>query len=109
MSSFQGWICTIYIACSECVLNAGGVCIEEFQCKPIIGQLLLFVVEDEVCSIIFLFVFVTMQFHFKRDEFLGRITEMLYFLPFSRSELNQLVERDLKIWQERVSLTHTCC
>ena len=28
---------------------------------------------------------------------------MVYFLPFSRSELNQLVERELKIWQERVS------
>lgn len=43
-----------------------------------------------------------MQRHFKRDEFLGRITEMLYFLPFSRSELNLLVEKQLKIWRERV-------
>ena len=40
--------------------------------------------------------------HFKRDEFLGRINEMLYFLPFSRSELNFLVEKQLKIWKERV-------
>ena len=29
--------------------------------------------------------------HFKRDEFLGRINEFVYFLPFSRSELNHLV------------------
>ena len=42
------------------------------------------------------------QRHFKRDEFLGRINEMVYFLPFSRAELNLLVEKELKIWQERV-------
>ena len=28
---------------------------------------------------------------------------MLYFLPFSRSELNLLVEKQLKLWEERVS------
>ncbi|CAI8040388.1 Caseinolytic peptidase B protein homolog [Geodia barretti] len=39
--------------------------------------------------------------HFKRDEFLGRINEMVYFLPFSRSELNQLVEKELRTWQTR--------
>jgi ATP-dependent Clp protease ATP-binding subunit ClpA len=53
-----------------------------------------------------------MQRHFKRDEFLGRINEMLYFLPFSRSELNLLVEKQLKIWMERVCvdiLLVTCC
>ncbi len=44
-----------------------------------------------------------MQRHFKRDEFLGRINEMLYFLPFSRSELNLLVEKQLHTWKERVS------
>ena len=42
------------------------------------------------------------QRHFRRDEFLGRINEMVYFLPFSRSELNQLVEKELVVWQERV-------
>ncbi|XP_064405178.1 mitochondrial disaggregase-like isoform X2 [Halichondria panicea] len=47
-----------------------------------------------------------LKFHFKRDEFLGRITEMLYFLPFSRSELNQLVERELCTWQERALQRH---
>ncbi|KRZ45882.1 Caseinolytic peptidase B -like protein [Trichinella pseudospiralis] len=29
--------------------------------------------------------------HLKRDEFIGRITEIVYFLPFSRPELLQLV------------------
>ena len=43
-----------------------------------------------------------MQRHFKRDEFLGRINEMLYFLPFSRSELNLLVEKQLNTWKDRV-------
>lgn len=43
------------------------------------------------------------QRQFRRDEFLGRINEMVYFLPFSRSELNQLVERELHFWKTKVS------
>ena len=31
---------------------------------------------------------------------------MLYFLPFSRSELHRLVERELELWRERVSDTY---
>ena len=41
--------------------------------------------------------------HFKRDEFLGRINEFVYFLPFSDSELRQLVEFQLKMWK-RIAL-----
>ena len=26
-----------------------------------------------------------LKYHFRRDEFLGRINEIVYFLPFSRS------------------------
>ncbi|KAL1509132.1 hypothetical protein ABEB36_003919 [Hypothenemus hampei] len=40
--------------------------------------------------------------HFKRDEFLGRINEIVYFLPFSRRELLQLVQRELECWAQRV-------
>jgi len=36
--------------------------------------------------------------HFQRDEFLGRINEMVYFLPFSDSELRQLVKKELEFW-----------
>ncbi len=36
--------------------------------------------------------------------FVMPINEMLYFLPFSRSELNLLVEKQLKLWKERVCL-----
>jgi len=36
--------------------------------------------------------------HFGRDEFLGRINEFVYFLPFSYPELLQLVEKELKMW-----------
>ena len=43
------------------------------------------------------------QHHFHRDEFLGRINDIIYFLPFSRSELNKLVEQELITWQRRVS------
>lgn len=40
--------------------------------------------------------------HFKRDEFLGRINEIVYFLPFSETELKTIVQRELKHWQELV-------
>ena len=48
------------------------------------------------------------QLHFRRDEFLGRINEMVYFLPFSRSELITLVTRELNFWAKMVckSLLH---
>lgn len=42
--------------------------------------------------------------HFKRDEFLGRINEIVYFLPFSRSELIQLVDKELQLWAKRVRM-----
>ncbi|XP_017490814.1 PREDICTED: caseinolytic peptidase B protein homolog, partial [Rhagoletis zephyria] len=44
--------------------------------------------------------------HFKRDEFLGRINEIVYFLPFSRSELHKLVTRELELWKERAAIRH---
>ena len=44
--------------------------------------------------------------HFKRDEFLGRINEMVYFLPFSRTELNQLVAKELEYWAKRAQIRH---
>lgn len=42
--------------------------------------------------------------HFKRDEFLGRINEIVYFLPFSRNELLQLVAREMQVWAQRVNV-----
>ena len=39
-----------------------------------------------------------LKHHFGRDEFLGRINEFVYFLPFSEDELFELVERELKMW-----------
>lgn len=44
--------------------------------------------------------------HFRRDEFLGRINEIIYFLPFSRTELIQLVARELEIWAKRAKERH---
>ncbi|CAG9860711.1 unnamed protein product [Phyllotreta striolata] len=44
--------------------------------------------------------------HFKRDEFLGRINEIVYFLPFSRNELIQLVAREMQIWADRARDKH---
>jgi ATP-dependent Clp protease ATP-binding subunit ClpA len=39
--------------------------------------------------------------HFRRDEFLGRINEIVYFLPFSRSELTNLVNREMEFWSRK--------
>ncbi|TGZ48126.1 mitochondrial disaggregase [Temnothorax longispinosus] len=44
--------------------------------------------------------------HFRRDEFLGRINEIVYFLPFSRAELIELVARELKAWATRAKERH---
>lgn len=43
------------------------------------------------------------QAHFRRDEFLGRINEIVYFLPFCHSELLQLVSKELSFWAKKVS------
>ncbi|XP_064486483.1 mitochondrial disaggregase-like [Ornithodoros turicata] len=44
--------------------------------------------------------------HFRRDEFLGRINEIVYFLPFSRQELTTLVTRELESWMRRAKERH---
>lgn len=44
--------------------------------------------------------------HFQRDEFLGRINEIVYFLPFSKTELNQLVTKELKFWATKAKEKH---
>lgn len=44
--------------------------------------------------------------HFGRDEFLGRINEIVYFLPFSRQELLTLVNMELKHWAEKANTRH---
>lgn len=44
--------------------------------------------------------------HFKRDEFLGRINEIVYFLPFSQAELSKLVIKELKFWANRAKVKH---
>ncbi|KAK3099800.1 hypothetical protein FSP39_009839 [Pinctada imbricata] len=43
---------------------------------------------------------------FKRDEFLGRINEIVYFLPFSRSELSKLVSKELEFWANQADKKH---
>lgn len=44
--------------------------------------------------------------HFGRDEFLGRINEIVYFLPFSRQELLTLVNMELKRWADKALARH---
>lgn len=47
-----------------------------------------------------------LKYHFKRDEFLGRINEIVYFLPFSETELKNIVQRELEHWKELVCHTY---
>lgn len=42
--------------------------------------------------------------HFKRDEFLGRINEILYFLPFNEKELKLLTIKELNKWNNITNL-----
>uniref|UniRef100_A0A3B3XTX6 Clp ATPase C-terminal domain-containing protein n=1 Tax=Poecilia mexicana TaxID=48701 RepID=A0A3B3XTX6_9TELE len=44
--------------------------------------------------------------HFRRDEFLGRINEIVYFLPFCYSELLQLVSKELNFWAKKAKQRH---
>ncbi|XP_056417035.1 caseinolytic peptidase B protein homolog [Hyla sarda] len=44
--------------------------------------------------------------HFRRDEFLGRINEIVYFLPFCHSELSQLVLKELNSWAKKAKQRH---
>jgi ATP-dependent Clp protease ATP-binding subunit ClpB len=48
-----------------------------------------------------------LKLHFLRNEFLGRINEIVYFLPFSKSELTQLVTRELTWWAQRALEKHS--
>uniref|UniRef100_A0A803Y322 Clp ATPase C-terminal domain-containing protein n=1 Tax=Meleagris gallopavo TaxID=9103 RepID=A0A803Y322_MELGA len=41
-----------------------------------------------------------------RDEFLGRINEIVYFLPFCHSELIQLVNKELSFWAKKAKARH---
>ncbi|XP_045492326.1 caseinolytic peptidase B protein homolog [Colias croceus] len=45
--------------------------------------------------------------HFGRDEFLGRINEIVYFLPFSRQELLTLVQLELARWADKARERHS--
>uniref|UniRef100_A0A8C7YQI3 ClpB family mitochondrial disaggregase n=1 Tax=Oryzias sinensis TaxID=183150 RepID=A0A8C7YQI3_9TELE len=46
------------------------------------------------------------QAHFRRDEFLGRINEIVYFLPFCHSEMLQLVGKELSFWAKKAKQRH---
>ena len=48
------------------------------------------------------------QRHFRRDEFLGRINEIVYFLPFSHSELLSLVTKELDYFSKLVCNVLSC-
>lgn len=37
--------------------------------------------------------------HFKRDEFIGRINEILFFLPFTDEQLRKIARMELTKWK----------
>jgi len=44
--------------------------------------------------------------HFKRDEFLGRINEILFFLPFTEEERLLLAHREVEKWKNIAMKRH---
>lgn len=48
-----------------------------------------------------------LKHHFQRDEFLGRINEIVYFVPFSRQELLKLVKAELERWAKQAKEKHS--
>lgn len=50
-------------------------------------------------------IFPILRGHFKRDEFLGRIDDMLLFLPFNQTELKEIAFKSLQKWIDRASAT----
>jgi ATP-dependent Clp protease ATP-binding subunit ClpB len=44
--------------------------------------------------------------HFGRDEFLGRINEVLFFLPFDDKELKEITSRELMRWADKAKKRH---
>jgi ATP-dependent Clp protease ATP-binding subunit ClpB len=44
--------------------------------------------------------------HFRRDEFLGRVNEVLFFLPFSEEELREITSREISRWAEKARTRH---
>ncbi|KAJ1676315.1 hypothetical protein EV182_008439, partial [Spiromyces aspiralis] len=51
-------------------------------------------------------VYPILRSHFQRDEFLGRITEILYFLPFNESELREIANKEMQRWAEKAQKRH---
>merc|ERR1712086_775494 len=44
--------------------------------------------------------------HFKRDEFLGRINEMVVFHCFDEGDLGEIVEKELTSWASKAKARH---
>jgi len=48
-----------------------------------------------------------LKYHFKRDEFLGRINEMIVFHPFSNDDLGDIVRMELQHWAGKARERHS--
>lgn len=47
-----------------------------------------------------------LKYHFKRDEFLGRINEMVVFHPFTKGDLSDIIKMELNHWATRAAEKH---
>ena len=52
-------------------------------------------------------VFPILRQHFRRDEFLGRIDDIIVFCPFNRPELESIVQLELEKWKKRAQERHS--
>ena len=44
--------------------------------------------------------------HLRRDEFVGRINQVVVFLPLDKEEIELTVDRELEMWSKRAEEKH---
>ncbi|KAL5492069.1 hypothetical protein ACEPAI_3516 [Sanghuangporus weigelae] len=47
-----------------------------------------------------------LKYHLRRDEFVGRINQIVVFLPLSQEEVEVTVQRELEMWSKRAKEKH---
>ncbi|KAL5537235.1 hypothetical protein ACEPAF_1058 [Sanghuangporus sanghuang] len=47
-----------------------------------------------------------LKYHLRRDEFVGRINQIVVFLPLSQEEVEVAVQRELEMWSKRAKEKH---
>jgi len=51
-------------------------------------------------------IYEALKLNFHRDEFIGRINQIMVFLPLTEEEIHDVVDRELTVWKKRAEETH---